>query len=102
MANSTVTPTRTTVKASDGTISTIERDMLQVRYNGQMIAAFELSDAIEIAKMVLNHAGIAADADIVTGEAAMTMVEFTEDDMIELQAEMWADFEALRDDALDD
>ena len=102
MASSTVTPTRTTVKTSDGAVSSIESDTLQIRYNGQMIAAFELSDAIKVAKMVLAYAGIENDPDILTGEAAMTTVELTEDDVVDLQAEMWADYRVLLVDALED
>jgi hypothetical protein len=32
----------------------------------------------------------------------MTTVELTEDDVVDLQAEMWADYRALLDDALED
>lgn len=56
MATQTVSPTASRVKLQDDTQAGIKGETLMIQYRTSLVAAMDLSDAIKLAQMVLNHA----------------------------------------------
>ena len=56
MAINTVSPTAPRVKLQDDTQAGIKGDTLLIQHRASLVAAMDLTDAIKLAQMVLNHA----------------------------------------------
>lgn len=56
MAASTVSPATPRVKLQDDTLAGIKGETLLIQHRASLVAAMDLTDAIKLAQMVLNHA----------------------------------------------
>lgn len=77
----TVTPTRSAVKLQDDTQAGIKGETLVIQHRASLIAAMDLTDAIKLAQMVLNHAqrcGI--DISTAAGDIAAAGEDASDDD----------------------
>ena len=81
MATATVSPTAPRVKLQDDTQAGIKGETLMIQHRASLIAAMDLTDAIKLAQMVLNHAqrcGI--DISTAAGDVAAAGEDASDDD----------------------